>query len=160
MDPSQWRDYYSDLGVRATATSQEIRRAFMALAKTTHPDKKAPGDRSDSSEFRKVREAFEFLKDPAKRDRYDTTYRDSKRSYERHRQWQGADAQRQAEAKAPQETDEEDQRREEAKQRREDQRQQREEARRQAKRGKTQRQRAARRKAKKEQRDAEQREAR
>ncbi|KAL3294508.1 chaperone protein, partial [Colletotrichum asianum] len=43
---------------RPTATSQEIRRAFLALARTTHPDKRAPGDRSDSSEFQKLSSFF------------------------------------------------------------------------------------------------------
>ncbi|KAF5495296.1 DnAJ-like protein [Colletotrichum siamense] len=160
MDSSQWRDYYSDLGVRPTATSQEIRRAFLALARTTHPDKRAPGDRSDSSKFRKVREVFEFLKDPANRTRYDTTYHDSKRSYERHRQWQKAEAQHQAEAEARQETDEENQRREEVRQRKVEKQRQREEARKQARRERINRRRAAWRQANKEQREAEQREAR
>ena len=53
------RNYYADLGVSPSATAAEIRAAFLRLARVHHPDKK---DDDDSSEFRKVQEAYEHLR--------------------------------------------------------------------------------------------------
>lgn len=54
MDPPKYSDYYLDLGVEQQASSRDIKKAFMKLARKHHPDKKAPGKPIDAYEFRKV----------------------------------------------------------------------------------------------------------
>jgi DnaJ-class molecular chaperone len=53
------RDYYADLGVSPYATPAEIRAAYLRLAKEHHPDKKVD---NDATEFRKIHEAYEKLR--------------------------------------------------------------------------------------------------
>ncbi|KAK4241844.1 hypothetical protein C8A03DRAFT_11913 [Achaetomium macrosporum] len=67
-------DYYADLGVSQYASAREIKFAWFKLAKLYHPDKKAPGRAVDAKEFRKIREAYDCLKDEAARARYDAIY--------------------------------------------------------------------------------------
>ncbi|MDZ4771519.1 MAG: DnaJ C-terminal domain-containing protein [Planctomycetota bacterium] len=65
----KFQDYYSTLGVARTATADEIRRAYRALARKTHPDidkTSGAGER-----FKAITEAYEVLKDPKTRERYD-----------------------------------------------------------------------------------------
>jgi formylglycine-generating enzyme required for sulfatase activity len=65
------RDFYTILGVPRSASDMEIRRAFRALAKEHHPDsRQAKGDASEH-DFRLITEAYETLKDPARRAAYD-----------------------------------------------------------------------------------------
>lgn len=61
------RDYYEVLGVGKNASADEIKKAFRRLAVQYHPDKEG----GDEAKFREVNEAYEVLKDPAKRQRYD-----------------------------------------------------------------------------------------
>jgi curved DNA-binding protein CbpA len=61
------RDYYADLGIPTSATAKDIRFAYYRLARTHHPDR--PG--GETSEFRRVQEAYEFLSDPDKKAGYD-----------------------------------------------------------------------------------------
>ena len=49
-------DFYAVLGVPATATAQDIRKAYKKRALQTHPDKN-PGNASAAEEFKKVGEA-------------------------------------------------------------------------------------------------------
>lgn len=61
------RDYYEVLGVNKSASADEIKKAFRRLAVKYHPDKEG----GDESKFKEVNEAYEVLKDGAKRQRYD-----------------------------------------------------------------------------------------
>ena len=64
-------DYYATLGVTKTATSEDIKKAWRKAARLLHPD--ASGSDASSQVFRKAREAYEILGDPAKRAIYDQT---------------------------------------------------------------------------------------
>jgi len=59
---------YEDLGLSKGADSQEIRRAYLKLSKTEHPDK---GGSEES--FKKIQTAYEILSDDEKRGFYDQT---------------------------------------------------------------------------------------
>ncbi|MBI2372765.1 MAG: DnaJ domain-containing protein [Deltaproteobacteria bacterium] len=62
-------DYYAELGVERTAPQDEVQRAYRKLARKYHPDiNKEPGA---EDKFKKVAEAYEVLKDPEKRKKYD-----------------------------------------------------------------------------------------
>lgn len=64
------RDYYEILGVDRQATQQEIKKAYRQLALKYHPDRN-PDDSSSEERFKEATEAYEVLKDPARRQRYD-----------------------------------------------------------------------------------------
>ena len=64
-----YRDYYEALGLQRDATTEDIRRAYRKLAREFHPDvNKDPGA---EDRFKEVAEAYEVLRDPEKRERYD-----------------------------------------------------------------------------------------
>jgi curved DNA-binding protein len=68
--PIKYKDYYEALGVKRTATPEEIKQAFRKLARIHHPDvarNKAAGE----ARFKEINEAYEVLGDPEKRRRYD-----------------------------------------------------------------------------------------
>lgn len=61
------RDYYDILGVPKSASADEIKKAYRKLAVKYHPDKES----GDEAKFKELGEAYEVLKDPSKRQRYD-----------------------------------------------------------------------------------------
>ena len=61
------RDYYEVLGINKDASADEIKKAFRRAAIQYHPDKES----GDEAKFKEVNEAYEVLKDPSKRQRYD-----------------------------------------------------------------------------------------
>lgn len=64
------RDYYDVLGVERGATADEIKRAYRKLAMEYHPDRN-PDDPSAEERFKEATEAYEILRDPDQRARYD-----------------------------------------------------------------------------------------
>src|ERR1700760_2851975 len=67
---TQQKDYYGDLGVKKTASAEEVRKAFRKLARKYHPDVN-PGDKSAEEKFKQISEANDVLSDPKKRKIYD-----------------------------------------------------------------------------------------
>lgn len=65
----KFKDYYEVLGVARTATQEEIQRAYRKLARKLHPDVNKAKDAEDR--FKEIGEAYEVLKDPDKRSKYD-----------------------------------------------------------------------------------------
>lgn len=64
------RDPYKVLGVKKDAGADEIKSAWRSLAKTAHPDHNL-GDPTATERFAEIGHAYETLKDPKKRSRYD-----------------------------------------------------------------------------------------
>lgn len=64
------RDYYEVLGVDKTADEKELKKAYRKLAMKYHPDRNK-GDEAAGTKFKEAAEAYEVLRDPQKRQRYD-----------------------------------------------------------------------------------------
>jgi len=63
------KDYYAVLGVAKDASEAEIKKAFRARARETHPD---VNDAPDAEEqFKTINEAYDVLSDPQKRQMFD-----------------------------------------------------------------------------------------
>jgi len=67
---TQTKDYYGTLGVKKTATADEIRKAFRKLARKYHPDVN-PNDKKAEEKFKEISEANDVLSDDKKRKIYD-----------------------------------------------------------------------------------------
>lgn len=63
-------DPYKVLGVAKDASQEEIAKAYRKLAKELHPDLR-PGDKDAEVRFKEVSSAYNLLKDPDQRARYD-----------------------------------------------------------------------------------------
>ncbi len=64
------KDYYEILGVKKSASADDIRKAFRKLARKYHPDVN-PGDKTAEEKFKALSEANDVLSDPKKRKIYD-----------------------------------------------------------------------------------------
>ena len=65
-------DLYHILGIKRTASSAQIRKAYRKLAAKFHPDAN-PGDDSVIEKYHAVVHAYEVLSDPVRRKQYDET---------------------------------------------------------------------------------------
>ncbi len=66
----EYKDYYKILGVKRTASQEEIKQAFRRLARKYHPDVNKSPDAE--RKFKEINEAHEVLSDTEKRKKYDT----------------------------------------------------------------------------------------
>ena len=64
------RDYYDVLGVDKSAGDSELKKAYRKLAMKYHPDRNK-GDADAEKKFKEASEAYDVLRDPQKRQRYD-----------------------------------------------------------------------------------------
>lgn len=64
------RDYYEILGVDRDAGTEQIKKAYRKMAMKYHPDRN-PDDPDAEKKFKEAAEAFDVLKDPNKKARYD-----------------------------------------------------------------------------------------
>src|ERR1700731_2284168 len=64
-----FRDYYETLGITRDASPEDIRSAYRKLAREYHPDANKEAGAEDR--FKEISEAYEVLRDPEKRKRYD-----------------------------------------------------------------------------------------
>src|SRR5215469_5215652 len=70
MPTTTKKDYYETLGVKKSASADDIRKAFRKLARKYHPDVN-PGDKSAEERFKAISEANDVLSDAKKRKIYD-----------------------------------------------------------------------------------------
>jgi len=63
-------DPYAALGLSKTATKAEIKKAYRKIARDSHPDLN-PGDSKAEAKFKAASNAYDLLKDPEQRRRFD-----------------------------------------------------------------------------------------
>jgi curved DNA-binding protein len=64
-----YKDYYQVLGVARGASPEEVQKAYRKLARKFHPD--VSKEANAEARFKEIAEAYEVLKDPEKRSKYD-----------------------------------------------------------------------------------------
>ncbi|GAB2888445.1 hypothetical protein GCM10027046_16070 [Uliginosibacterium flavum] len=69
------KDYYAVLGIEVDASIAEIKTAYRKKASQFHPDKNTSPEAP--ARFREVKDAYDLLADPAKRQAYDENRRRS-----------------------------------------------------------------------------------
>ena len=69
MPSTEYKDYYAVLGVRKSASTDEIKKKFRQLALKYHPDRNQ-GNKAAEAKFKELGEAYDVLSDEDKRDRY------------------------------------------------------------------------------------------
>lgn len=70
MPATDFKDYYAVLGVKKSASADEIKKVYRRLARKYHPDMN-PGNKEAEANFKEVTEAYEVLSDADKRKKYD-----------------------------------------------------------------------------------------
>lgn len=70
------KDYYDILGVKKSASDDEIKKAYRALAKKYHPDKNK-GNKDAEAKFKQISEAYSVVGDKEKREQYDRLGREA-----------------------------------------------------------------------------------
>lgn len=70
MPPNGKTTLYDTLGVTNSATQEDLRKAWLALARKHHPDRTG-GNKSSEDKLKGINEAYDTLKRPEKRKQYD-----------------------------------------------------------------------------------------
>lgn len=65
----EYKDYYQIMGLEREASAEDIKRAYRKLARKYHPD--VSKEANAEAKFKELGEAYEVLKDPEKRAKYD-----------------------------------------------------------------------------------------
>src|SRR3982751_896208 len=68
-----FKNYYIILGIKNTASLEEVKLAFRKLAKKYHPDKNQE-DHTAEVFFKEIQEAYEVLSNAEKRKKYDLKF--------------------------------------------------------------------------------------
>ncbi len=74
MAANREKTYYEVLGVSPEATQDEIREAYLKLARKYHPDRTG-GDPAAEARLKEINNAYDTLKKPEKREEYDRMLR-------------------------------------------------------------------------------------
>jgi DnaJ-class molecular chaperone len=69
------KDYYAVLGIEVDASIAEVKNAYRKKASQFHPDKNTSPEAP--ARFREVKDAYDLLADPARRQAYDENRRRS-----------------------------------------------------------------------------------
>lgn len=64
------KDYYYILGLKPSATTEDVKKAYRKLSLKFHPDKN-DGDEFFTERFKEIQEAYSVLIDSSKRQNYD-----------------------------------------------------------------------------------------
>jgi len=74
--------YYAVLGLDSKCSEADIKKAYRKKARDSHPDKN-PNDPNAAKKFMKIKEAYDFLSNNAKRVEYDNKQAQQKRDAQR-----------------------------------------------------------------------------